>query len=49
LPAAGAKCSLLGAILTEVLNIKTAMFFLAFIPQFVDAHNPRWLLEKQHI
>lgn len=42
LQAAGTKRSLLEGILTEALNIKTAMFFLAFIPQFVNAHDALW-------
>lgn len=32
---AGAKRAFLEGILTEVLNVKTALFFLAFIPQFI--------------
>lgn len=32
--------ALCDGVLVEVLNIKTAMFFLAFIPQFVDIRLP---------
>lgn len=34
---AGASKALKDGIVVEVLNVKTAMFFLAFIPQFVSA------------
>lgn len=36
----GAGKALRDGIVVEALNIKTAMFFLAFVPQFVSAHQP---------
>jgi threonine/homoserine/homoserine lactone efflux protein len=36
----GSRQALLEGILTEALNVKTALFFLAFIPQFVDHALP---------
>lgn len=44
---AGARKALRDGIIVEVLNVKTAMFFLAFIPQFVSAENalaPQFIL-----
>lgn len=38
--AQGARRALLEGILVEVLNVKTALFFLAFLPQFVRASEP---------
>lgn len=35
-PAQSLKRTFLEGILTEMLNVKTALFFLAFIPQFID-------------
>jgi threonine/homoserine/homoserine lactone efflux protein len=35
-PAQGLKRTFLEGALTEMLNVKTALFFLAFIPQFID-------------
>jgi threonine/homoserine/homoserine lactone efflux protein len=36
----GVRAALRDGIVVEALNIKTAMFFLAFIPQFVDPSRP---------
>lgn len=36
----GARRALFEGILVEVLNVKTALFFLAFLPQFVDPAAP---------
>ncbi len=36
----GTRQAFLEGILTEALNVKTALFFLAFIPQFVDHTLP---------
>jgi threonine/homoserine/homoserine lactone efflux protein len=35
----GARRALRDGIVVEALNVKTAMFFLAFIPQFVSTHH----------
>ena len=40
LPRAGAPRAFLEGILTEALNVKTALFFVAFIPQFIDPGAP---------
>jgi threonine/homoserine/homoserine lactone efflux protein len=40
-PAArGPRRALLDGVVVEVLNVKTALFFLAFLPQFVRASEP---------
>lgn len=39
LPIAAARNPLWQGVATEVLNPKTALFFLSFIPQFVDHHS----------
>jgi threonine/homoserine/homoserine lactone efflux protein len=36
----GAARALGEGVLVELLNVKTALFFLAFIPQFIDAASP---------
>lgn len=36
----GARRALLEGIVVEALNVKTALFFLAFLPQFVAANEP---------
>jgi threonine/homoserine/homoserine lactone efflux protein len=38
--ARGSRRALLDGIVVEVLNVKTALFFLAFLPQFVRASEP---------
>lgn len=38
--AQGSRRALLDGVLVEVLNVKTALFFLAFLPQFVQASDP---------
>lgn len=38
--AQGARRALFEGILVEALNVKTALFFLAFLPQFVSAGEP---------
>jgi threonine/homoserine/homoserine lactone efflux protein len=40
LPSAGLRQVFLQGVLTNALNPKVAMFFLAFLPQFVDATAP---------
>ena len=39
-PAMGARSALREGILVEALNVKTALFFLAFLPQFVTSSEP---------
>lgn len=38
--AQGPRRALLEGVVVEVLNVKTAMFFLAFLPQFVQVSEP---------
>jgi threonine/homoserine/homoserine lactone efflux protein len=38
--ASGARRALMEGIAVEALNVKTALFFLAFLPQFVSASEP---------
>jgi threonine/homoserine/homoserine lactone efflux protein len=38
--AGGARRALLEGILVEALNVKTALFFLAFLPQFIAGGSP---------
>lgn len=40
LPRAGAPRAFLEGIVTEALNVKTALFFVAFIPQFINPGRP---------
>jgi len=40
LPSPGSRSSFLQGIVTNVLNPKVALFFLAFLPQFIDAGSP---------
>lgn len=44
-PKDAGKRAFMESVLVEVLNPKTAIFFIAFLPQFVDAHAafPVWL------
>ena len=39
-PAQGARRALMEGIVVEALNVKTALFFLAFLPQFVAPTEP---------
>lgn len=39
-PAQGARRALREGIVVEALNVKTALFFLAFLPQFVNSSEP---------
>ncbi|MEN9774183.1 MAG: putative threonine efflux protein [Pseudomonadota bacterium] len=39
-PAQGARRALAEGIAVEALNVKTALFFLAFLPQFVGPTEP---------
>ncbi|WP_042877586.1 LysE family translocator [Cupriavidus necator] len=39
-PSQGARRALVEGIVVEVLNVKTALFFLAFLPQFVSPGEP---------
>jgi threonine/homoserine/homoserine lactone efflux protein len=39
-PAQGPRRALVEGIVVEALNVKTALFFLAFLPQFVQAAEP---------
>jgi len=39
-PAQGTRCAFRDGILVELLNVKTALFFLAFLPQFVSPPQP---------
>jgi threonine/homoserine/homoserine lactone efflux protein len=36
----GSRRALIEGVVVETLNVKTAMFFLAFLPQFVSPHEP---------
>ena len=38
--ARGARRALIEGVAVEVLNVKTALFFLAFLPQFVSPAEP---------
>jgi len=40
LPAQGARRALLEGVVVETLNVKTALFFLAFLPQFISPQAP---------
>lgn len=44
MPAGDGRRAVVGCVLVEVLNPKTALFFLAFLPQFADpsAALPIW-------
>lgn len=40
IPSQGSRRALIEGIVVETLNVKTALFFLAFLPQFVSPHEP---------
>ena len=40
IPSQGSRRALIEGILVETLNVKTALFFLAFLPQFVSREEP---------
>ena len=40
LPAQGSRRALIEGVVVEALNIKTALFFVAFLPQFVSSDVP---------
>lgn len=40
IPSQGSRRALIEGILVETLNVKTALFFLAFLPQFVSPEKP---------
>jgi threonine/homoserine/homoserine lactone efflux protein len=40
LPARGVRRALLEGVVVEALNVKTALFFLAFLPQFISPQAP---------
>ncbi len=40
IPSKGSRRALIEGIVIETLNVKTALFFLAFLPQFVSPHEP---------
>jgi threonine/homoserine/homoserine lactone efflux protein len=40
IPSQGSRRALCEGIVVETLNVKTALFFLAFLPQFVSPHEP---------
>lgn len=40
IPSHGSRRALIEGIVVETLNVKTALFFLAFLPQFVSPYEP---------
>jgi threonine/homoserine/homoserine lactone efflux protein len=40
LPAQGSRRALIEGVVVEALNVKTALFFVAFLPQFVSSDAP---------
>lgn len=40
IPSQGSRRALIEGVVVETLNVKTALFFLAFLPQFVSPHEP---------
>ena len=46
--ASGARRALLEGIMVEALNVKTALFFLAFLPQFLVRGSPAVLQSRHH-